>query len=523
MTDMPTGLTRRGAAYSLRRRVPLDLIAAYEGRKEIVRALGTNDFAEAKRIHARLWVELDEEFEARRSSLAIDPDAHIRRKLSEIRPLMGRNANRGEPSDEEVEYQIEQAKLSFRMCLEEEAEYERRELPRQRLLALLSVPNHLLSLEEQALKDLISDAHFDVAKAKNALATRPKPLESPSPATPSLGRKTAALGTSFDDLIAGWERDRSPQAKTVAAHKAVAQWFVDRTSVANVRAATADDVRTFRTRLIQEGQTPANIRTKLSRLRTLFGYACEEGIIDINPATNIKPPADKRPGKARLPWSADDLNILFSGPVHATGSRPIRGRGEAAYWLPLLALFSGARLEELAQLRKADIREEPYQVDEETDGLAWCIDINIGHDGNNHVKNAGAIRLIPIHPFLMDLGFLKYAQSRSDPKALLFPDLKPNGEDRHGAKWGEWFSTYRRSIGLKDGRKVFHSLRHTFKDYCRGSKIEERVQRQLMGHAPIDVADTYGVGFGFTDLVSGIRAYRVPRLATIAPPPSSLR
>ena len=520
---MPTGLTRRGAAYSLRRRVPMDLIPAYGGRKEIVRALGTNDFAEAKRIHARLWVELDEEFEERRATLAIDPAAHIKRKLAEIRPLMARNANRREPSDEEIERQIEQAQFTLLMSLEEEAEYERRELPRQQLLALLSVPNHLLTLEQQALKDLISDARFDVEKAKSALATRPDPLQSPSPATPPPAQKAAGLDKSFDDLLGGWERDRSPQPKTVAAHKAVAQWFVDRTRVTNVRLATADDVRTFRTRLIQEGQTPANIRTKLSRLRTLFGYACEEGIIDINPAANIKPPADKRPGKARLPWSADDLNMLFSGPVHAAGSRPVRGRGEAAYWLPLLALFSGARLEELAQLRRGDIREEAYAVDEETDGLAWCIDINTGPDGNNHVKNAGAIRLIPLHPTLIDLGFLKYAQSHSDPRALLFPDLKPNGDDRHGAKWGEWFSTYRRSIGLTDGRKVFHSLRHTFKDYCRGSKIEERVQRQLMGHAPVDVADTYGVGFGFADLVTGIRTYRVPRLATIAPPALSRR
>lgn len=56
-------MIRRGGAYSLRRRVPLDLIATYDGRKEIVRALGTNDFSDAKRLHARLWVEVDDEFE----------------------------------------------------------------------------------------------------------------------------------------------------------------------------------------------------------------------------------------------------------------------------------------------------------------------------------------------------------------------------------------------------------------------------------------------------------------------------
>lgn len=44
MDDMPKGMMRRGGAYSLRRRIPVDLIGAYGGRKEIVRALGTNDY-----------------------------------------------------------------------------------------------------------------------------------------------------------------------------------------------------------------------------------------------------------------------------------------------------------------------------------------------------------------------------------------------------------------------------------------------------------------------------------------------
>lgn len=39
--DMPSGLLRRGGRYSIRRRVPVDLVAAYSGREMIVKALGT--------------------------------------------------------------------------------------------------------------------------------------------------------------------------------------------------------------------------------------------------------------------------------------------------------------------------------------------------------------------------------------------------------------------------------------------------------------------------------------------------
>lgn len=75
---MPKGMMRRGGAYSLRRRIPVDLIDAYGGRKEIVRALGTNDYGEAKRLHARMWVALDDEFQRYRSGLVAGEAVPVR-------------------------------------------------------------------------------------------------------------------------------------------------------------------------------------------------------------------------------------------------------------------------------------------------------------------------------------------------------------------------------------------------------------------------------------------------------------
>ena len=66
---MATGLIRRNGRYSIRRVIPSDLQSLY-GRREIVRALGTATPAEARRLHARAWVELDDEFGARRAAVA---------------------------------------------------------------------------------------------------------------------------------------------------------------------------------------------------------------------------------------------------------------------------------------------------------------------------------------------------------------------------------------------------------------------------------------------------------------------
>lgn len=514
MTDMPTGLIRRGGAYSLRRRIPLDLIDAYGGRKETVRALGTNDLAEAKIRLARKQVELNDEFAAHRRDRDADPAAPIKRSLAELRPHLAKPGDGTSYSDAEVDRQIEEGERSFREQFEAEEERHGRELSRQRLLAVANVPNDLLTDEQLALKDVLEDAKWEVELAKAELANRPVGAKARPIKTGAVDAGlSVAVGTSWEALVSAWARDRNPAKRTITAHGAVARWFADRTKVATAEEATSLHVRLFRTLLIEEGQTPANIKTKLSRLRTLLGYALEEGLIPTNPAALIRPPADKRPGAPRVSWTATDLNALFAGPVHSSGERPTQGRGEAAYWLPLLALFTGARLEELAQLRIRDVIEVPLEGGDHADELnAWALDINVGPEGKNNLKNKRAIRQIPIHPSLLDLGFLDYVRTLDEPLSLLFPDLSPSGEGRLGAKWGEWFSTYRKSLGICGSTKVFHSLRHTFKDGCRASKIPDRIQRQLMGHAPIDVADSYGVGFNFSDMVAALATYRIARL-----------
>lgn len=84
---MPSGLIRRGGAYSLRRRIPKDLIEAFGGRNEIVRALGTNDREEAKRRHAIATVALNEEFDALRPKLT-DGAPTSETPLSQISPTV---------------------------------------------------------------------------------------------------------------------------------------------------------------------------------------------------------------------------------------------------------------------------------------------------------------------------------------------------------------------------------------------------------------------------------------------------
>ena len=122
----------------------------------------------------------------------------------------------------------------------------------------------------------------------------------------------------------------------------------------------------------------------------------------------------------REPWRLEELRTLFSSAIFTQGDRPVTGKGEAAFWLPLMALFTGARLNELAPLTAADVI---------TDAATDIVSINIKEDQEQgrRLKTVGSARLVPIHPELTRIGFLRFVDwiSSAGQEARLFPLLTP--------------------------------------------------------------------------------------------------
>ena len=497
MDDMPKGMMRRGGAYSLRRRIPVDLIDAYGGRKEIVRALGTNDYGEAKRLHARMWVALDDEFQRYRSGLV----------AGEAVPVRPRPAEESW-TQEQFEYEMESIGFFERQSLE----YEWRQEERDRVERALAQDQDKLNAEQMAVRDLIRDAKADQKHAEQLLLLSRTPF-SPEHQTPNDVNSTVDVDASctFADLIDQWAKERGVSAKGVADHKSVVRWFEERVGKIGLANIEKRHVIDFKNGLVDSGQTSANIKVKLSRLRTVFSYAVSNAIIQANPAEGVTVLVKAGDGKSRLPFKADTLKLLFDGTVHTAGARPAGGKGEAAYWLPLLALYTGARLEELGQLSLIDLIDETYPTEGEAFANAKFIHIRSDARDGLKVKNAGSVRKVPVHSDLIRSGFLQFAEhQRALGQERLFSDLKPNKYGKLTAKWGEWFSGYRKECGVSHKGLVFHSFRHTFKHWARHVGIIEGVQRQIMGHSAKDVADGYGDGYSLHQIVEGMRLYRIP-------------
>lgn len=175
--------------------------------------------------------------------------------------------------------------------------------------------------------------------------------------------------------------------------------------------------------------------------------------------------------------SSDEIRRLF------TSSEYLRFTSEApsCFWLPLVGLLTGARVNEVCQLNpQCDIREE---------GGIWFFDFTEDSDGEAHVvksvKTANSKRRVPIHSTLITLGFLSYVEkTKATGAKLLFPKWRPE-RGKASAKAEDWFRQFLAEIGLRDetpfARVVgFHCFRSTFAARAQALNVNEA---PILGHA----------------------------------------
>lgn len=196
---------------------------------------------------------------------------------------------------------------------------------------------------------------------------------------------------------------------------------------------------------------PKTQNKHLQRLRDLFEFLRTNGYVQTeNPFQGL--PLRLKPARlaseARSIWSDSDCRRLAL----------------IDHWLPRLGLYTGGRINELAQLSLSDIDDQ-------------CLHIR-AEKADQRLKNLSSKRQVPIHSELVRLGFLDYVhQRRRESYERLF-DF-PLGRDGYGQAASRWFSRLRRKHSLPD----FHSIRHTVATKLREADVAEDVVAELLGHA----------------------------------------
>lgn len=492
---MCTHLQRRNGRYQFRRRVPLDLVPIL-GKTEITKALGTSDRAEAVRLCRAESLRTDQLFASARSPQPDPVSAQVqsiaeagRLSLGNWSPIPCREA---EEAHDEAEAVYSAADRDADGAQHEE-EVQRTEavLREAYRRAGVALPETVPTLYEKwrAQQEAAPKAQLAAQQAIKKAAQSP------------------ASAAYLPALIDAWSTERKPAKRTIGIACKVAARFRELVGLVPVPSIERQHVIAFKDALLASGQTSVNTDKQLTILATLLNYATMQGHLPSNPAKGVKV-GERRNAKAtRIPFDLPALKLIFASTIYTSGERPGAGGGEASYWLPLLALYTGARVEELAQLAPSDVQEASYTDAHGMRQSAWVIRISDEGEGQE-LKTVSSRRRIPVHSDLIALGFIKYADSMRGSR--LFPDLKPDVTGTESGNWVKWFSKHKRAIGITDGRMVYHSFRHLFKHTLRELNVTEEVNDALTGHSSASVGRRYGATlYPLAPLVDAIARFRI--------------
>lgn len=249
---------------------------------------------------------------------------------------------------------------------------------------------------------------------------------------------------------------------------------------------TKDDVVNFKKHRLES----VNPRTKkpisaktvkdndLAGLKTVLGWAKENGKIRENPAEGVTLKLGKQRKLRSKGFTDEEANAILRAALKVEKGNAQLTMVAAKRWVPWLAAYTGARVGELAQLRKEDIQFK--------DGH-WVLHITpeAGTVKTNEARD------VVLHAHLLEQGFVGFVKQA--PEGHLF--LKPN---KNGDPLGPLNGVKNRLA--ESARKIVpdknvapnHGWRHRFKTVGMEAGIELRFLDAIQGQAPRTVAEGYG-------------------------------
>ena len=223
-------------------------------------------------------------------------------------------------------------------------------------------------------------------------------------------------------------------------------------------------------------RTPSTINNKyLGTVQGFFSYAERNQYITRNPVQGIRVEESKKkkPHELRDPFTEDELRRMFCESQEYLHDQHKKA---SYFWLPIIALYTGMRLEEICQLYISDVRND--------DGV-WGFNISEDEDKKDKSVKSGERRFVPLHPFLAEeLKFLTYVEALPDKQGRVFPDLT-RINNRYGHHVSLWFKKFREGCGVISPaqRKTFHSFRHTVVNHLLDKDVPLISVAGLLGHS----------------------------------------
>lgn len=493
MPMLPTGLQRHPlcGTYYLRRRIPSDILTCYPGKKEIVFSLRTKEYRTAVERHRNEEARLTAEWNDKRQRQA---DACVRQQLQAVTRI---DALTPEAIDS-ICLHAEAASLAGDEARRENGNYTLEEI--EEYQAGYSEANRLLKsavavgdyeilhnpLEQflQLYRYQVSGSEMEMrrlalAYARMAIRTNSKLLnryEGKDEPTPELARQqeTPMLSEVTQQYLNYYKKlDRPAMLRKVGAVLPLLIEIIGDKPIALLKQADLETyfeaVQTLPPRWkdicrqeklpVRElaGQERGEMSkgtfdgTYLAALTPFIKYCRrkwqDQGWPMALTTEGVQYIGSRRDAEGgQRNFEPEELKRLFEGAEMAGFAR--NAAQAHKYWLPHLGLFTGARVNELCQLNpQTDIRPDPRSG-------VWYLDITDESQGHEHidksVKTGSSRRKLPVHPKLIELGFLDYVnQAKERGDTLLFQAFPP-AAGRASPQARKWFTELLRETGLRD-------------------------------------------------------------------------
>lgn len=233
----------------------------------------------------------------------------------------------------------------------------------------------------------------------------------------------------------------------------------------------------------------SSTRLLLARLSSVLAFAVDGGLLKSNPVATSRIHKRLGPGKPKRSLGNDkgyswrELVTLFSHPAYQQ-QRDADGRpGNAVFWVPLIAAYTGARREEITQLYVANVLQ--------SETGQWFIRI-IDDRPDKSLKTDSSRRDVPLHDDLIELGILDLIRGRTSDSRV-FPHLVKVSDGYAGIVSKAWRPLTQQCGVYRPGRHPLHAFRHTFKTLAREHGIPKDVSDWITGHTSGSVGDAYGI------------------------------
>jgi integrase len=492
---MPLAMSRpwkhpSSGVFWLRKGVPEDL-RKLVGKREEKRSLQTRDPAEAKRRHAEALAEI----EARWANLRTGPKALTEREAHQMAmPIHDRwlQQHRDNPS-QQIAWNVD---LADQVFVKQKAPksfdflYDSTDMVVDRnRLQVLQMEKWCLELADECamVQGFIIDDDgrrvlaFAIAAAlQRASLTLGQLAKGGHPVSTFFSTPNSSLAlsepprkpVSLGELVKGWAAERRPVAKTQYEWSRVVRQLETYLGHDDALRLTADTLIDWKRSMVDEGLRSKTIQdSKLAPVRAILQWGMQNKLLPSNPADGISLDVRSKQSEKKRSFTDEEAKVILRAAL--AEDDPVRR------WVPWIGAYTGARVSEICQLRSEDV----VKIDE-----IWCM--KFAPEAGS-LKTSGSERIIPVHPALIENGFLKFAaKTNSGP---LFLALSPDKFGKRGGNGTKVIGRFVRQLGLQDPRlSPSHSWRHRIKTSGRKYGLAQDILNAITGHAAKSDGDSYG-------------------------------